>query len=535
MIYIGTNTRTIVQPSYITGVSSDGITLTLSTNSEFTESDALFGRIRGDGLLYAEAENLTDENDNSFRLNINLDKVTSNTTVNFADTKNQLVIGTQSGASAKIVRIFDTLYNAIVPQFSTASPGDTNLDWSFSGVQNDSSRTPDSYNIPLFNNVERELYDVPRVLMSRSNEFYKLTGGRKGSPTTLVYANLTTSNNKISPVIDVAAKSSIVTIGNAIVPKENLTGYRLVVENNPFELGDVVKQQNDSSTFNGGTYVYGEGTVIYSDEYMVTVSNVNGYFNSANSIMLSSDTNVNTWVTASTIYNEKLNNNLKYSSRYISKNVILADNQDAEDIRVFLTAYRPASTDFLVYGRFQNGEDPDPFNYKNWTLLDQISSPSLLSSAVNINDFVEIEYGLPRSQQLARDSSNCNVSSETMRINSFATERIKVGNFVYIADTTSDKFFVAKVRKIVNTNLIMLNDYPPFSIPNGAFGVIPNLETTAGAFVYSANNNVMRYVSANNNVVFDTYKIFAIKIIPVSETTSIIPRAKNMRAIALQV
>ena len=536
MIYFGTSSRNIMQPSYITEIV-DGTTLQLSTIASFTETAAMLGRVRGDGNLHAQAENLSDVDTNPNRINITLDNVTSNNTLNFSNSSGQYLIGTRSGASANIINSIDSSYNAIIPQFAESKPGDTNITWSFVGVTNDANKTPDTTNIPLVNHVEKELFDKSRSLMSRSNEYTKLTGSRKGSATTLITANVYSTNNMISPVIDVAAKSMVTTISNAIVSKDRLFGYRLLIENNPFVPGDVVKQQNSSSVFveGGGPYVFGEATVDFADDTQIIVSNVNGYFNSANDILLSSDSNVNAYVTDASMYNERLNNNLKFASRYISKSVILAEGQDAEDINVFLTAYRPAATDILVYGRFQNGEDPDPFQYKNWTLLNQITPASLLSSSANINDFVEIQYGLPKSQQLARDSSNCNVSSETMRINSFATQRLNVGDFVYVADTTSDKFFVSKVRKIVNTNLIMLNSFPPFSIPNGSFGVIPNLETTAGAFVYSANNNVMRYVSANNSVVFDTYKTFAIKIVPVSDSTAVVPRVRDLRAIALQV
>ena len=533
MIYVGNNNRLVMQPAFVNSVI-DVATIKLNSNIVFSESASLFGRIRGDGKLFAGATSVSD-NDSNDRITIILDNISGNTTMNFADSKNQYLIGTLSGTSARVITVFDSEYNAIVPQFAESIPSDTDIKWSFSGVAADNARTLDTVEIPIVNNVEKELYDTPRTLMSRSNELAKLSGNRKGSFTSSVYADFSTANSMISPVIDVGAKAVVTTISNSIVPQEKLTGYRLLIENNPFSVGDIVKQQNANSTFSGGIpYVFGEGRVFKADDTQVLVTNVNGYFNSANSIMLSSDTNINAFVTDSNWFRESSNYNIRYSSRYISKSVILAEGQDAEDIKVYLTAYRPAGTDFLVYGKFQNGEDPDPFKNKNWTLLKQISSPSLLSSFANINDFVELEYGLPKSYRIARDSSNCNINDETMRVNAIAVQKIDVGSFVYVADTTSDKFFVGKVRKIVNTNLIMLTDKPPFSIANGEFGVIRNLETTAGAFVYTANNNVMRYVSADK-VVYDTYKTFAIKIVPISTSTAVVPRARDLRAIALQV
>jgi hypothetical protein len=40
---------------------------------------------------------------------------------------------------------------------------------------------------------------------------------------------------------------------------------------------------------------------------------------------------------------------------------------------------------------------------------------------------------------------------------------------------------------------------------------------------------------SNTKDIYDSYKTFAIKIVPISDSSSLVPRAKDMRAIALQV
>lgn len=57
------------------------------------------------------------------------------------------------------------------------------------------------------------------------------------------------------------------------------------------------------------------------------------------------------------------------TSKYISKVVTLADGLDAEDLKVFLTAYRPPGTTIEVYGKFLSGSDSDDINSKPWSLL----------------------------------------------------------------------------------------------------------------------------------------------------------------------
>jgi hypothetical protein len=64
--------------------------------------------------------------------------------------------------------------------------------------------------------------------------------------------------------------------------------------------------------------------------------------------------------------------------------------------------------------------------------------------------------------------------------------------------------------------------------------LIPGIEDNTGAFLFSNNSNIVRYVS-NADVVYDTFKNFAIKIIPTADYSAVIPRAADVRCLALQV
>jgi len=44
-------------------------------------------------------------------------------------------------------------------------------------------------------------------------------------------------------------------------------------------------------------------------------------------------------------------------ARYVTKTITLAEGMDAEDIKVFVSAYKPPRTNVFVYARFQNAED----------------------------------------------------------------------------------------------------------------------------------------------------------------------------------
>ena len=81
-------------------------------------------------------------------------------------------------------------------------------------------------------------------------------------------------------------------------------------------------------------------------------------------------------------------------SKYVSKPVLLADGQDAEDLMVYITAYRPQQSDVKVYGRFLNSEDAEGLTDKAWTLL-EIDNGTLYSDYRNTRDYREYLYRIP--------------------------------------------------------------------------------------------------------------------------------------------
>ena len=146
------------------------------------------------------------------------------------------------------------------------------------------------------------------------------------------------------------------------------------------------------------------------------------------------------------------------NARYISKRVTLADGQEAEDLKVFVSAYKPAGADIDVYARIQNPEDGEDFRDKQYTKLTQITTSNTVSSIINREDFIELEYGFP----------SINATSQS-------------------------------------------------------------------AFLNGSNSNIVRY-SNSSNAYFDTFKQFSIKIVlRTSNGSHIIPRVRDLRAIALQV
>ena len=85
-------------------------------------------------------------------------------------------------------------------------------------------------------------------------------------------------------------------------------------------------------------------------------------------------------------------------NKYISKTVTLADGQDAEDLLVSLTAYRPPSTDVRIWAKILNAEDNETFAQKNWIELEKTGDGDInYSSLANRNDFLEYTFKFPSS------------------------------------------------------------------------------------------------------------------------------------------
>lgn len=82
-------------------------------------------------------------------------------------------------------------------------------------------------------------------------------------------------------------------------------------------------------------------------------------------------------------------------NKYISKTVTLAEGQDAEDVIVALSLYRPPNTDVYVWMKMKHREDGDTFEDKNWIQL--VPSADRFSSATNEENFIETTYSLPAS------------------------------------------------------------------------------------------------------------------------------------------
>ena len=177
-----------------------------------------------------------------------------------------------------------------------------------------------------------------------------------------------TANNDLS-----FAKDSNITV----VKNESLTNY--------YDYERVLRSY--SNEISNGTYG-NRGTATFS----INMKSTNDYVSPV------IDLGAKTFNYIKNIINDDASNeHTRYGNaynRYISKRVVLT--QEAEDLLVYITGYRPVGTDILVYGKFLNQNDNENFDTKAWTELTlKKELQKSYSSPQNIDDYRELIYEMP--------------------------------------------------------------------------------------------------------------------------------------------
>jgi hypothetical protein len=124
-------------------------------------------------------------------------------------------------------------------------------------------------------------------------------------------------------------------------------------------------------------------------------------------------------------------------------------------------------------------------------------------------------------------------TTSSIYVTTFNTADLSVGQFVYLADNNSTSFNVRQIISIPSTSIFVVDEAPSFVSSDSKLGVIPDIISKSGAFLYDQNNNIVRYVT-DNDIYFDAFSKFAIKIVPTAVSPAIVPRVGDLRVLALQ-
>jgi hypothetical protein len=113
-------------------------------------------------------------------------------------------------------------------------------------------------------------------------------------------------------------------------------------------------------------------------------------------------------------------------NRYISRTVTLAEGQDAEDIQVVLTAYRPPNTDVKVWIKILHREDSTLFENAPWIELSRTSG-DVYSSLAFRNDFKEYTYGFATANLTGTNGEVEYTNSAGVKFTGYKYFAVKIG------------------------------------------------------------------------------------------------------------
>ena len=103
-------------------------------------------------------------------------------------------------------------------------------------------------------------------------------------------------------------------------------------------------------------------------------------------------------------------------TRYITRRVTLQDGFDAGDVRVYVDAYKPTTSEIMCYYKVKADDDADDFDDKSWALMTQETDTKLFST--DEDDFNEYAY---------RTSGNtASYTSSSVTYDDFKTFSVKV-------------------------------------------------------------------------------------------------------------
>ena len=217
---------------------------------------------------------------------------------------------------------------------------------------------------------------------------------------------LTSNDSKISPAID-NSRINLITVEN-------------LINRGSFANSDVVISAAGTG-YSAGTFdISGTGgsggvvTTTVSGTGAITSAYISsagsGYYEDA-AITLSGGT-----AGSITISTELGATGGNAKSKYISRRVTLEDTFDAQDLKVFLNAYKPKDTDIKVYYKVHNAEDPEDFEDKPYTMFTQETDANLISA--NESDI--------KSYVFRTSANNISYTSNSITYDKFKTFAIKI-------------------------------------------------------------------------------------------------------------
>ena len=223
-------------------------------------------------------------------------------------------------------------------------------------------------------------------------------------------------------------------------------------------------------------------------------------------------------------------------ARHIAKKVDFTKENFAEDVRVFMTAYRPLGTDIKVYVKVHNSQDPEPFDDKAWTPLDYVTDPNKYSSSEDLNNFIEYELGLPAASETGVEVPG--VFKATLNSDIIAASGVNPSGYIANNDVIKiyspifPENYTVAVAKSANTTAITLGSAITSASVTGNGLLVAKVKYPNIAFNNPLNSNISRYYN-DALVEIDSFDSMQIKIVFLSDSTYVIPKIDQIQVLGV--
>ena len=220
----------------------------------------------------------------------------------------------------------------------------------------------------------------------------------------------------------------------------------------------------------------------------------------------------------------------------ISKRFTFANNRVAEDIVVDVRAFRPANTDVRVYAKLHSAKDSEPFEDKDWTLLEMVDGIGRYSNPTNEDDVVEYRYTLPQSPNTASTLAGTVTTNANTRVTGAGTAfdtALAVDDLVKIySPTFANNYEIGVVASVTNSTVF---DLKTALSNNNVIGVgfkVDLISYKHQAFFNRNNGFVARYYDGAMGE-HDGFSSYAIKIVMLSESDTVVPKIDDSRGVGV--
>lgn len=410
------------------------------------------------------------------------------------------------------------------------------------------------------NNTVLTVHDLPTFSANNMNYFKTVVGVATYFDTSNNELILTDSNaanstflfasNTILIGSDSLANCSVVSVDNKKISYFQPLIYRTSVTGTSLSLSTKIANSSlgynstNQNKFNTTNFVSDESVIASRSNEIVNASGNKSFI--ANVEFTSSSKYISPVIDlqASSIlfYKNLINNSANNENtrsgdatvKYISKNVVLGDGQDAEDFRAYITAYKPPGTNIKVYVKILNSFDNESFTSKKWVELEQKTSKTVVSDLSNTEDFKEFEFKFYDKIQSEKISGVGNIDIGSGTLNGVETtfDDLEAGKIIVLTNPQDSRDFeVFKISSVTSNTEISVTPNASKTFTGATLGKV---SCGCQAFRNPQNDNIIRYFG-NTGGVYDSYKVFAVKIVLLSENDYTIPRVKDLRCLAMTI